>query len=279
METEEPQKKIRLIVNADDFGVSRSANLAIGRAHREGILTSASLMVTGSYADEAVAIARQLPQLGVGLHLVLVKGRSVLKGTELNGLVNPHQQFSDSPLGAGFSYFLSRGLRAPIRQEIDAQIKRFRLNGLPLDHVNSHLHFHLHPTVFDAIRRDYNKWGISSLRVPRDPLLTNLRLAWGRFFYRLAHAFIFSGLTRRTLGPLQRRGIRHTDLVFGMLQSGRMNEKFMLRLLENLFPGTFEVYLHPDEEEHSDELEALLSPAVKELVRQRGIELIRYQDL
>lgn len=272
-------KKIRLIVNADDFGASRSANRAVAKAHQEGILTSASLMVTASQADDAVEIAKANPKLGVGLHLVLVKGRSVLKGTELNGLVNPYQEFSESPVGAGFSYFLSRGLRAPIRQEIDAQIKRFRLSGLPLDHLNGHLHFHLHPVVFDAIRRDYHKWGISRLRVPRDPLLTNLRLAWGRYCYRLSHAFIFSGLANRTVGPLERRGIKHTDLVFGMLQSGRMDEKFLLRLLENLFPGTFEVYLHPDEDEHAHELEALLSPAVREMVRQRGVELIRYQDL
>lgn len=279
MATEEAPKRIRLIVNADDFGVSGSTNRAVAKAHREGILTSASLMVTASHADGAVEVAKQNPNLGVGLHLVLVNGRSVHKGTELNGLVNPYQQFSDSPLGAGLSYFLSRGLKAPIRQEIDAQIKRFRLSGLPLDHLNGHFNFHLHPVVFDAIRRDFHKWGISRLRVPRDPLLTNLRLAWGRYFYRFSHAFIFSRLSSRTIGPLERRGIKHTDLVFGMLQSGRMDERFLLRLLENLFPGTFEIYMHPNEDEQAFELEALISPAVRELVRQRGIELARYQDL
>ena len=58
-----------------------------------------------------------------------------------------------------------------------------------------------------------------------------------------------------------------------------MNEAYLLRLLENLFPGTFEIYFHPDEEEHAHELEALISPKVAEMIRQRGIELIRYQDL
>lgn len=279
MGTDTDSKKIRLIVNADAFGTSRSANRAVERAHREGILTSASLVVTGSQSDEAVELAKRNPQLGVGLHLVLVRGRSVLKGTELNGLVSPHQEFNDSALLAGFSYLVSPGLRAPIRQEIDAQIKRFRLTGLPMDHVNGHLNFHVHPTAFDAIRRDYHKWGISRLRVPRDPLLTNLRLAWGRYFYRLSKSFIYSGLARRTVGPLERRGIKHTDLVFGLLQRGRMDEKYLLRLVENLFPGTFEVYLHPDEDEHAHELEALLSPNVRALIQEREIELVRYQDL
>lgn len=279
MVSEPTAKRIRLIINADAFGTTKSANRAVERAFREGVLTSASLTVTASQADDAVEVAKRNPGLGVGLHLMLIGGKSVLKGTELGGLVNPYQEFGESVVLTGVNYLISRGLKAPIRQEIDAQIKRFRLTGLPLDHVNGYRNFHLHPTAFDAIRRDYHKWGIARVRLPRDPLLTNLRLAWGRYFYRLSRAMVLSQLTARAVGPLERRGIRHTDLVFGALQRGRMDEKFLLRLLENLFPGTFEVFLHPDEEEHDHELEALLSTKVRELIRQRQIELIRYCDL
>jgi hopanoid biosynthesis associated protein HpnK len=273
------QQKIRLIVNADDFGSSRSVNRAVIRAHREGILTSASLMVTENHSDHAVELARENPGLGVGLHLTLVQGRSVLKCTELNGMVGPHHEFSESAVGAGLSYFFRSSYRAPIRQEIDAQIKRFRMTGLPLDHLNGHLNFHLHPAAFDAIRRHYHQWGVRAVRLTRDPLVTNLRIALGRYFYRLSHAVIFNRLAARAAGPLQRRGIKHTDLVFGLLQSGHVTEQYFLRLLDSLFPGTFEIYLHPDEDAHYHELETLLSPRVKEMIRQRGIELIRYQDL
>ncbi len=279
MGTETAEKKIRLIVNADALGSSQSANRAIERAHRDGILTSASLMVTASAADHALQLARRNPRLAIGLQLVLVGGRSVLKGTELNGLVNPHQQFGESALFAGVSYLLSPGLRAPIRQEIDAQIKRFRLTGLPLDHVNGHRDFHLHPVALDAIRRDYHRWGISRLRVSRDPVLTNLRLTRGRCLGRIARSVVVSRLAQRSIGPLERRGIRHTDLVFGTLQKGRMDETFLLRLLGNLYPGSFEVLFHPDEDENVHELEALTSPKVRAMIAERGIELIRYQDL
>jgi len=280
MASDPSQDRIRLIVNADDFGLSRSANRAIIRAHREGILTSASLMVTnGSTSEDAVERAKENPGLGVGLHLTLVRGKSALKGTELNGLVSPRQEFRESPVLAGLSYYFRRSLKAPLRQEIDAQFKRFRVCGLPLDHVNGHLHFHLHPVIFNSIKRHYHAWGIYALRLPRDPLLTNLRLAFFRSLWRSPQSLIFAHLSSRAIPPLQRRGIRHADQVFGLLQSGHMDEKYLLRVLENLYPGVFEIYLHPDEDEHAHELEALLSPRVREIIGQRNIELIRYRDL
>jgi hypothetical protein len=115
--------------------------------------------------------------------------------------VNPYREFGESAVLTGANCLISRGLKAPIRQEIGAQIKRFRLTGLPLDHVNGYRNFHLHPSVFDAIRRDYHKRGIARVRLPRDPLLTNLRLAWGRYFYRLSQAMVLSQLRLARWAP------------------------------------------------------------------------------
>ena len=135
----------RLIVNADDFGLSQSVNEAVIRAHRDGILTSASLMVNEPGCGEAVKLARENPRLGVGLHLTLLMGHSALPPGKIPDLVNTRGEFSNSPVGAGMSYFFKHSLREQLRAEIHAQFEKFRATGLPLDHVNGHLHLHLHP--------------------------------------------------------------------------------------------------------------------------------------
>src|SRR6266853_363578 len=123
----------RLIVNADDFGRSHSINQAVVRAHREGILTSASLMVNGEAADEAVELARQNTQLGVGLHVSLVCGASALPPDAIPGLVDAGGNFSNHSVVSGIRYFFRRELRPQLEREIQAQLERFRLTGLPLD--------------------------------------------------------------------------------------------------------------------------------------------------
>ena len=273
------RKKIRLIINADDFGRSSGANRAIERAHRDGVLTSASLMVNEHGAEDAAEIAARNPRLGVGLHLVLVRGRSALKPSEIIGVVNQRFEFETSPVRAGIKYFFNQEMRKYLKHEIDAQFREFRTLGLALDHVNGHLNFHLHPTIFDIFRRHFHDWGVTGMRLTRDPLLMNFRLAFGRYFYRSSHAFIFNQLSARAVSSLDRRGIRYTDAVFGLLQNDRMNEKYLLKLLDNLWPGDFELYCHPDEDVHRHETEALCSPRVREKIQERGIELITYSDL
>ncbi|MGH7954311.1 MAG: ChbG/HpnK family deacetylase, partial [Limisphaerales bacterium] len=137
-------KSRRLIVNADDFGLSRSVNQAVIRAHRDGILTTASLMVNESGFDEAVNLARENPKLGVGLHLTLLQGHSALSPEKIPSLVNSRGEFSGSPVGVGMNYFFKRRLREQLRAEIHAQFEKFHSTDLPLDHVNGHLHLHLH---------------------------------------------------------------------------------------------------------------------------------------
>jgi hopanoid biosynthesis associated protein HpnK len=274
-----PNSGRRLIVNADDFGRSHSINEAVIRAHREGILTSASLMVNEAACDEAVALARENPKLGIGLHLTLLCGKSTLPPEKIPGLVNTRSEFSNQPIATGFRYFFQRGLREQLRAEIQAQFAKFRATGLPLDHVNGNLHLHLHPTVFQILMEDAATLGIRHLRLTRDCLSRSRRLTRGHWFYRVSHTAIYEWLSRRARRPLWQRGIRHAQITFGLLQNAYVDEKYILKLLPELPPGDSELYSHPSLDEFRHEFDALVSPRVKEQVEKLGIELIRYQDL
>ena len=274
-----PVRHSRLIVNADDFGRSHSINEAVIRAHGEGILTTASLMVNEPGLDEAVALAKQNPKLGVGLHLSLLCGRAALSPEKIPGLVNPRGEFSENPVATGFRYFFQRGLQQQLRAEIHAQFEKFRATGLTLDHVNGHLHLHLHPTVFRILMDDAEKLGIRRLRLTQEPFWMDVPLASGRRLYRSTHAAIYFCLSWRAQSALRRKNIRHTQRVFGLLQNAHMNEDYLLKLLSVLPAGDSELYSHPSLDEFKHEFDALVSPRVKELVKKLGIELIRYQDL
>ena len=274
-----PQSGRRLIVNADDFGRSHSINQAVIRAHREGILTTASLMVNEPGLDEAVALAKQNPKLGVGLHLTLLCGHAALPPEKIPGLANPRGEFSNNPVGAGFRYFFNRNLREPLRAEIHAQFARFHATGLPLDHVDGHLHLHLHPVVFGILMADAEKLGIQRMRFTRDCLARSRRMASGRWFYRISHALIYEWLSHRAREPLRQRGIQHAQITFGLLQDSHVDEEYILKLLPELPPGDSELYSHPSLDEFKHEFDALVSPRVKEQINRLGIELIRYQDL
>jgi hopanoid biosynthesis associated protein HpnK len=274
-----PEIARRLIVNADDFGLSQSVNQAVVTAHRDGILTTASLMVNEPGFEEAVALAKQNPRLGVGLHLTLSHGHSALPPGEIPGLVNERGEFSNRPVSTGMRYFLRRDLREELRREIEAQFKKFKATGLPLDHVNGHLHFHLHPTVFRILMETNSGFGIGRMRLTRDPFRLNAGLARGHWCYRASHAFIYACLSGRARGVLERRGIRHTRRVFGLLQNARVDEAYVMGLLSRLPGGDSELYSHPSLDEFKNEFDALVSPRVKNAVREQGIQLIRYQDL
>ncbi len=269
----------RLIVNADDFGLSHSVNEAVIRAHCEGILTSASLMVNEAGFDEAVKLAKENPKLGVGLHLTLLHGHSALPPEKIPDLVNPLGEFPNCPVGVGMKYFFNRNLREQLRAEIHAQFEKFHSIGLPLDHVNGHLHLHLHPAIFGILMEDSEKLGIRHLRLTRDCLARSRKVSHGHFFYKISHAAIFEFLSSRARKTLDVKKIRYTQITFGLLQNARVDEDYVLKLLPELPPGDSELYSHPSLGEFKHEFDALVSPRVKSRVQELGIELIRYQDL
>ena len=269
----------RLIVNADDFGRSHSINEAVIRAHREGILTSASLMVNESGFDEAVKFAKENPKLGVGLHLTLLHSHSALPPGKIPSLVNARGEFPNCPVGVGMKYFFRGGLREQLRAEIHAQFEKFHSTGFPLDHVNGHLHLHLHPAIFKILMEDFDKLGIRHLRLTRDCLSRSRKLSNGHLFYKISHAAIFEFLSGRTRKTLKQKNIRHAQITFGLLQNAHVDEEYILKLLPELPSGDSELYSHPSLDEFKHEFDALVSPRVKEQIKKLGIELIRYQDL
>lgn len=272
-----PQR--RLIVNADDFGLSHSVNEAVIRAHREGVLTSASLMVNEAGFDEAVKLAKENPKLGVGLHLVLLQGHSALPPEKISGLVNSHDEFSNSPVGAGLKYFFKRGLREQLRSEIHTQFEKFHLTGLTLDHVNGHLNLHLHPTIFKVLMADSEELGIRHFRLTRDCLARSRKMSRGHLAYKISHAAIFEWLSRRARGLLRQKNVKHAQITFGLLQNGHVDEDYILKLLMELPYGDSELYSHPSLDRSKHEFDALISPRVREQIQKSAITLIRYQDL
>jgi chitin disaccharide deacetylase len=269
---------VQLVVNADDFGCSEAANEAVQQAHRSGVLTTASLMVNGAAAEEAVAIAQRNPRLGVGLHLVLVCGQSTLGPDLIPGLVDQHRWFSSNPITAGMRYFFLRQLRPQILREIEAQLAKFQQTGLKLDHINGHLNIHLHPVVCRSVVRASAGLHRIGFRLTQDPLRLNLKLASGHLGYRVSHAMIFGALGRWAQ-PRLPTDWTHTQVVFGLLQNRHVDEAYITGLLPGLKPGNYELYAHPSLDKAPHELAAFTSAKVRQLVSDLGIRLVRYQDL
>lgn len=279
----------QLIVNADDFGLSSGVNRAIIHAWRKGILTSASLMVTGEAAAEAIALAKENPGLQVGLHLTLVQGRAVLRHRGFPALTDHDGNFPNDPVLAGMRYFFLNSLRGQLRAEIEAQILRFRESGLPLGHIDGHLNIHMHPTVFDILLPLMGKYDIETFRLSRERLGVELSLAPRRIVGKAADAFIFGRLAARCRPALDLRRVGYAAEVKGLLNSGRMVEKYLLAALHRLQDGLTEIYFHPGcvgdpvlldrmpDYRHAGELEALTSARVKENLRVMGIGLVNYR--
>jgi hopanoid biosynthesis associated protein HpnK len=266
----------RLIVTADDFGLALPVNEAVERAHREGVLTAASLMVGAPAAADAVARARRMPGLRVGLHLVVVEGRPLLPASALPDLVDARGELPTALFAAGLRFFLHAG----------AQFEAFRATGLRLDHVNAHNHMHLHPTVLGICLRVGPDFGMRAVRVPWEPLPRS-GVGRGERIVRLALAPWVAWLRRR----LRRAGLRTNDFVLGLRDSGQLDEARVLELISALPDGTGELYFHlatrSDPEllrrapgyRHEAELAAALSPRVRAELARCGVQLSGFSDL
>jgi len=280
----------RLLVNADDFGISAEVNEAIIRAHREGVLTSTSLMVTGKAAEQAVRLAKENPRLAVGIHLVAVLGRSVLPQSEIPTLVDEAQNFSNNPTAAGLKYFFAPSSRREIRREIAAQFAKFHETGLRLSHVDGHLHLHVHPVIFNEALRQAIKYGARRMRVPAEERHLALAFDPAQRAQKTFFTIQFGGLARYMKRKLAAAGFTVPERVYGNLQSGRMNESYFLYMLDHLRAATDEIYFHPavfppdraldaDEQQCQLEFETLISPRVRERLAQTGIQLTNYIEM
>jgi chitin disaccharide deacetylase len=277
----------RLIVCADDFGRDIAVNEAVEAAHRDGILSSASLMVAAPAAADAVARARNLPGLRVGLHLVLIDGSAVLPPSDSGGLVGADGRFADNQIIAALRYFFVPGMRRLLAAEIRAQFEAFRATGLRLDHVNAHQHMHLHPTVARLLVEIGPQYGMRAVRLPAEPTGVLRRAFPGEKYRAPPYRPAIAALRRR----LSRAGLAANDQVFGIAWSGAMVEERVLGLLPHLPPGVSEIYFHPATRHtpalaaampsyrHAEELAALRSPDVRRRIAELGIGLAGYGDL
>jgi predicted glycoside hydrolase/deacetylase ChbG (UPF0249 family) len=215
----------------------------------------------------------------VGLHLALVCGAAALPPERIPHLAGENGCFTDNPMAAGWRYFFSAACKKELRAEIEAQVAKFQATGLPMDHLNGHLHLHLHPVVFGILMDNAERWGIRTMRLTRDPFFLNARLASGSWAFRASHAVIFHLLSGRARRALARRNIRHTAAVFGLLQNARVDSAYVEKLLRLLPAGDSELYSHPSLDQFKNEFDALIHPTIRGLPQQLGIRLIRYQDL
>jgi hopanoid biosynthesis associated protein HpnK len=278
----------QLVVTADDFGLSHAVNEAVELAHSGGILSAASLMVAGDAVDDAVARARRLRRLGVGLHLVLVDGRPVLPPDRVPALVDADGRFPRDPLRAGLRLFCRPGARAQAAAEIRAQLARFRATGLALDHLNTHHHFHLHPTVQRLLLELAAHERLPPLRLPVEPPSAAWRAApaaalrqWLGWSF---HALRTRALRRR----LRAAGIGCTDACFGIWDSGRMDRVRLAAAIARLPDGVSEIYCHPATArapaqppayQPTAELAALRDPAIRAELARLGVAPMRFADL
>jgi hopanoid biosynthesis associated protein HpnK len=262
MESGKREQPRGLIITADDFGLHQRVNLAIEHAHRNGVLRTASLMVGAPAANDALARARTLPELRVGLHLVLADGAAMAPRGQVAALLDEHGRFGSNMVREGVRFFFLPHVRRQLAHEIRAQFEAFAATGLPLDHVNTHKHFHLHPTVLGLILQIGRDYGMKAMRLPFE---ANAPL-WLRPWIAQVKA------------RLERAGIAHNDYVVGIAASGRMDEAAWLAALADLPRGVGEIYCHPAlagaalsdgmrDYRHADELQALLSPRVAAAIR------------
>jgi hopanoid biosynthesis associated protein HpnK len=243
-------------------------------------------MVGAPAAADAVSRARRLPDLRVGLHLVLVDGLPTLPCAEIPGLVRRDGRFDPNMGRAGIRFFALPEVRRQVAMEVRAQFEAFRATGLLLDHVNAHKHMHLHPTVTRMIIEIGRDFGMTAVRVPFEPV-EPLRAAFPDEHHSASLYRPWIDWLRRRL---QSAGLFVNDSLFGLSWTGRMVEGRLLRLLPQLPQGVSEIYFHPATVRsaslsatmpgyrHEDELAALLSPAAKSLVADLGIRLGGYSD-
>jgi hopanoid biosynthesis associated protein HpnK len=269
----------QLIVTADDFGAALAVNEAVEQAHRDGILTCASLMVSGEAAADAVARAREMPRLGVGLHIVLVEGKPALPPEQVPDLIDETGHFRTNMVAAGIDMFFRPRVRRQLAAEIEAQFAAFAATGLPLDHVNAHKHFHLHPTIASLILKIGPRFGMKAARAPVEPRVVlsgidkhagasiDVAAPWARF---VQHRFSRAGLTV-------------PDQVFGLAWTGAMTGDRVRALIGRLPPGLSEIYCHPAAENaftgsapgylYQGERDALIDPAVITAIADAGVKL------
>ncbi|MFZ0519948.1 MAG: ChbG/HpnK family deacetylase [Candidatus Acidiferrales bacterium] len=285
----------KLILNADDFGMTRGVNEGIVRAHREGILTSTTLMANGEAFDDAVERVRANPELGVGCHLVLVGGKCVAPRESVASLADANGTLPDSlPLFvARISSGMIRG--EEIERELRAQIDKIRAAGIEPTHLDTHKHMHAHPRVMEILGKVAKECGITRVRKP----IEDLRDSWetSRAGGQAISLQILAAGAVRAIAPRfttisKKYGLLYPDHFLGLATTGRLGPALLRGIIATVGDGSTEIMLHPGicdadlarsgsrlQKHREDELQGLLDPGVRSAIAERGIRLISYREL
>jgi chitin disaccharide deacetylase len=267
MANDEPAT-IRLVVNADDFGLDPEVSRSVIRAHVDGVVTSTS--VVGNCRDVVAAqkLLHQAPGLGVGAHLVLVGGAPVAPANSVRSLLGADDLFPATPGQVALSWAKGKVRSDELEREFDAQVERLRGGGLKLDHLSTRHHLGFLPAVGRAVETVARRHRIPGIRMAME----QPQLSWMANLPRGLSALALGGLallTRRQMGAL-----RHGPQTWGYVENGELDEIRILEILGRLGPGSHELICHP-----ASELNALTSNRVRQAIDRRRIQLCRWQDL
>jgi hopanoid biosynthesis associated protein HpnK len=287
----------RLIVNADDFGFTSGVNQAIVEAHTAGVVTSSTLMANGPAFADAARLAKTLPQLSIGCHVVLIDGQPLLAGDRIRSLATATDapQFRD-----GLKLFAARALAGrmdpdEIAAEASAQIRKIQQAGITVSHFDTHKHTHLFPKVLRPLLKAASACGVRAVRNPfgpRMPLRSSQLLARPNLWTRYAEVRVLRRFASKFREAVDHEGFVAPDGTLGIEVTGTLDETLFHAIARSIPEGTWEFVCHPGyndadlENAHTRlrasreiELRVLTLPAARQVLAQEGIELISYRDL
>lgn len=277
----------KIIINADDFGLCSAVNEAVKKAHQQGVLTSATLMANMEGAEEAVAMAAELPGLGVGVHLNLNDGKPLNQGPAVEPLRNSQGFFAFPPGRAAITSFISPRYRRAIEAEFNSQIQWCLDHGLKPTHLDSHKHIHTFVSIYPIVVKLARKFGIKALRWPHEPGWMARKPMPSVSFEDRKRALQINSMAR--IDRLLNSRLIASDRLLGIVHTGRVDENFWLALCScDKLAGLSEVMTHPGYsvgldgkktrlvEQRQIELDALCSDKVREAINNAGLELTHY---
>src|SRR5579863_3743507 len=286
----------RLIVNADDFGLSLSINRGILVAHRDGILTSASLLANGLAFEDAIVLSRQFPQLSVGVHLNLSEGPPASPAPRISSLVNKAGELHLKPLQLWIGLLGRQINLAEIQAEWRAQILKVLGAGVIPTHLDGHLHVHVLPQLRPIVIGLAREFDIRHVRCPVEDLGATLPLIWRinsspASLKRTFIAYGVSSFARQFRRRLRIAGLAYPDAFLGLAHTGFLDAKGLTALLALIPNGTTELMCHPGYDsaevkalggtlrrQRETEVLALISPETREMLGRSGIRLISFRD-
>jgi hopanoid biosynthesis associated protein HpnK len=287
----------RLIINADDFGLTSGVNRAVVEAHEHGVVTSTTLMANGQAFEQAIALAQSQPRLGVGCHIVLVDGAPLLDQTAVRSLLDQRGNSGRPHFRRGISRF---GVLALLRQldeneieaEAAAQIRKLQAAGITVTHIDSHKHTHLFPRVLRPLLRAAASCGVRAIRNPFERIQGSQLAASPSLWRRWTEVGILRGLARQFREAVQEAGIATPDGTLAIVATGSLNERLLRLMVESLPDGTWELVCHPGyndadlravqtrlRESREQELRILTSSATRDLLAANGIEIVSFREL